>query len=92
MPGVIPLDPHRRACRGRLRVEEHGEAHALVYDLAAWRAYQEQAARLAELGDLEFEVAVGMPDPTDLRLDCPRWRRALEVELAALASRIGRRC
>lgn len=97
MSDVLPFDPHRRrAGRDRQHVEEHVDqavdAHALVYDLGAWRRYQEQAARLADLGELEMELAVGMPDPTDLRLDCPRWRRSLEAELDALAGRIGRRC
>jgi hypothetical protein len=59
-----------------------------VYRLDVWRELKATLTELAEVGELELELASGHRDDTGLAVDCRRWRRMREARSRQLSSRL----
>lgn len=59
-----------------------------LYRLDVWRELRATLGELAEVAELELELAAGLPDDTGLAVDCRRWRRVRETKVRELAPRL----
>ena len=59
-----------------------------LYRLDVWRELRATRGELAEVAELELELAAGLPDDTGLAVDCRRWRRVRETKVRQLGPRL----